>query len=367
MPELPELHGMAQVINAHASGRIFINCKKSTLTKLPSVKVPKGSFTIHAQSRGKELMMTLQPVSLPENDAALFDNADKFPHHLKKATYILCNMGMTGFFEAVPAVKEKHRHAHLSFQATDGSILSYVDVRRFGTWRSVDSLEWPVDRGPDPVQEHDKFRQNVVRSFSANPKKFDKVPICLVLHDQGLFNGIGNYLRAEILFRAGIAPFASAKDVLASLKEVADTSHPSDLLTLCRDVPNEVIALRINKYQGGKQNTSTDSADSVAANEGDNAWAQWLKVYGHDNASWAVDKDGRRIWFRGPPGKLYRAFAQKGYLQGKGHFTGALASATKRPAAMKRPATLTKKRPSSFSGSTRAMKTQKKVLKKLRK
>ncbi len=32
-------------------------------------------------------------------------------------------------------------------------------------------------------------------------------PVCEVLLNQQYFNGIGNYLRAEILFRAGIPPF----------------------------------------------------------------------------------------------------------------------------------------------------------------
>jgi hypothetical protein len=32
-------------------------------------------------------------------------------------------------------------------------------------------------------------------------------PVCEVLLNQQYFNGIGNYLRAEILFRAGVPPF----------------------------------------------------------------------------------------------------------------------------------------------------------------
>eukprot|EP00747_Dinoflagellata_sp_TGD_P221250 gnl/TRDRNA2_/TRDRNA2_93106_c0_seq1.p2 gnl/TRDRNA2_/TRDRNA2_93106_c0~~gnl/TRDRNA2_/TRDRNA2_93106_c0_seq1.p2 ORF type:complete len:352 (-),score=51.86 gnl/TRDRNA2_/TRDRNA2_93106_c0_seq1:468-1523(-) len=345
MPELPELHCMAEVINTHAAGRTFISCRKSSINKLPPVKVPKGSFTMSAQSRGKELMMTLQPAS------PLDGGGKHLEGDARRAVFILCNMGMTGFFEAVPCAKAKHRHAHLSFVATDGSILSYVDVRRFGTWRSMTTPEWPKDRGPDPVKEHALFRHNVVSAVAANPKKFDGVPICQILHDQSIFNGIGNYLRAEILFRAGIPPFAAARGVLANLREVVETNDPVDILTLCRDVPSEVIGLKINKYQGGKQNTHQDAtvigpsgSMAPAGDEQHSAWNKWLRVYGHDDASWAVDKEGRRIWFRGPPGRLCRKFAQKFHLHG-----------TKRQGAgavdvKKRPAAAVNKKPAVFSG-----------------
>jgi formamidopyrimidine-DNA glycosylase len=300
-------------------------------------------------------MMHLQPASSVDNDGKLLENDAQTAANGEKAVYILCNMGMTGFFEAVPCLKEKHRHAHLSFQATDGSILSYVDVRRFGTWRSFGTPEWPADRGPDPVKEHEQFRKNVVASVAENPKRFDKVPICQVLHDQSLFNGIGNYLRAEILLRAGIEPFSSALEILASMNEAVNVGGQADLLTLCRDVPSEVINLSLTKYQGGNPSTKDTSSigpsGSMAPSENKEyeAWQQWLRVYGHTDASWAVDKEGRRIWFRGPPGKLYRKFTQKGCLQGKKHFVGAVGI-------RKKPAAYMMKKPSSASAKTTRVK-----------
>lgn len=42
-------------------------------------------------------------------------------------------------------------------------------------------------------------RDNVLRNLS--DKAFDR-PICEALLDQRFFNGIGNYLRAEILYRS---------------------------------------------------------------------------------------------------------------------------------------------------------------------
>mmetsp|Transcript_108026 Transcript_108026/g.304342 ORF Transcript_108026/g.304342 Transcript_108026/m.304342 type:complete len:295 (+) Transcript_108026:61-945(+) len=249
-------------------------------------------------------------------------------------------MGMTGFFEAAPSAAASHRHAHLSFYAADGSVLSFVDQRRFGAWRCMKSPDWPADRGPDPVKEHSAFRLGVIAAVAARPELFDSKPICQVLHDQSIFNGIGNYLRAEILCRAGVPPFAPARKVLADLPEVAPLRDKADLLTLCRDVPKEVIEMNLSKYQGG----SAAAATGTDSEHG--RWEKWLRVYGHDDASWAVDKEGRRIWFRGAPGKLYAQCAQKGSLDGraggrsssaarrssKDYFAGTPAAARKKPA-----------------------------------
>lgn len=224
-----------------------------------------------------------------------------------KALFILCNMGMTGFFEVSSTIKDRHHHAHLCFHATDGTVLSFVDVRRFGTWRCLSGPDWPIGRGPDPVADHAAFRLGVVAAVSSRPHLFQNKPICQVMHDQSLFNGIGNYLRAEILFRAGVPPFAPAKEVLGKLSAAAEGS-PLDILTLCRDVPKEVIDMRLSKYQGGPAAGTTDTS---AEHE---RWQSWLRVYSHDDASWAVDQEGRRIWFRGPPGKLYQKFAKKVHL-----------------------------------------------------
>lgn len=47
-------------------------------------------------------------------------------------------------------------------------------------------------------------RENVLRNLA--DKIFDR-PICEALLDQRFFNGIGNYLRAEILYRLACRPW----------------------------------------------------------------------------------------------------------------------------------------------------------------
>lgn len=95
-------------------------------------------------------------------------------------------------------------------------------------------------------------RENVLRNLA--DKVFDR-PICEALLDQRFFNGIGNYLRAEILYRLRIPPFEKARTVLEALKQQrpspkltlsqkikAKLQNP-DLLELCHSVPKEVVQL----------------------------------------------------------------------------------------------------------------------------
>lgn len=69
-------------------------------------------------------------------------------------------------------------------------------VFRFGRWEVNDS--WSPNRGPDPVLEYPAFRENILNSLDNNDFK---KPLCELMHNQKYFNGIGNYLRAEIIYR----------------------------------------------------------------------------------------------------------------------------------------------------------------------
>ena len=88
-------------------------------------------------------------------------------------------------------------------------MLLYVFYRRFGVWKI--NGDWGTDRGPDSITQYPEFRSNILENL--NDSAFNKA-ICETLLNQKYFNGIGNYLRAEILFRLKIPPFTKARDVL---------------------------------------------------------------------------------------------------------------------------------------------------------
>lgn len=100
-------------------------------------------------------------------------------------------------------------------------------------------------------------------------------PICELLLDQRLFNGVGNYLRAEILYRAKLPPFSSARDALEHAAR-----HP--------EAAGDVLAC-----------TRSTLAYAVR-----HKGKPWLDTYGRFYARQEIDGHGRTIWFRGDRGPL---------------------------------------------------------------
>ncbi|MPC32631.1 Endonuclease 8-like 1 [Portunus trituberculatus] len=203
MPEGPELHLAAKFITAIGQRTLFGGqvVKSAVSTKNPDVEWNKEVYRVRANSRGKELK-----VVVTEGESEVKGGA---------SLSILFRFGMSGSFKYTP-VSELPKHAHLQFYTINEPIpmvLSFVDYRRFGRWE-VEG-EWGADRGPDPIWEYQAFRSNVMENLKLSA--FNR-PICEAMLNQKFFNGIGNYLRAEILYRCGVRPFDEAREVLSELK-----------------------------------------------------------------------------------------------------------------------------------------------------
>lgn len=260
MPELAELRLTADYINQEAENRIFYSIKKNPVHKGKDVEIPFKGFTISAESRGKELMLTLTQVN-SQNQVKL-----------------LMTMGMSGYFKWVD-VGVLSKHSHLRFQSENGS-LDFIDVRRFGKWKLVE--DWSKDRGPDPTQQFQDFVRNIKNNL--HKKDFDK-PICEVLMNQKWFNGIGNYLRAEILYRADINPFMSAREAL--------TNHNS-IFSLCRTIPETAYMLGGGELKDWKNPFVFESIEDVKL-----GWEEFMKCYGKPGMATMIDNNGkgRRFWY----------------------------------------------------------------------
>lgn len=296
MPEGPELHMAGSFVNRVCCGLVFSgSVEKSAVSKNMEVPFQCDAYIISAQSRGKEVKLTLTPVKQEEGSPSATDGEAGSPGPLD----ITFRFGMSGSFQ-LAAVEEIPKHAHLRF-LTSGcprQVLCFVDPRRFGSWAVNGS--WQPDRGPCVLLEYEMFRQNVLSHLSDNA--FNK-PICEVLLNQRYFNGIGNYLRAEILHRLKVPPFERARTVLeASLhkeptaeltlsKKVKVKLENPDILELCHLLPMEVINL------GGKGYNS-DRTD------GSSAFAAWLRCYDVSGMQTLRDANGRTIWFQGSPGPM---------------------------------------------------------------
>ena len=274
MPEGPEIHIAARFINQVAKHHSFGGkiVKSEVSTKNPDVEFKAKTYNISAEARGKELKVFLE---------------DK--KNAKNKTHILFRFGMSGCFNFT-SEEELPKHAHLRFFTTEKSpqVLSFVDYRRFGRWEIEG--EWGKDRGPDPMFEYEKFRENVLGNLEA--AAFNRA-ICETMLDQKYFNGIGNYLRAEILYRAKIKPFTQAREVLAPLVvKKEDEDRKLDVLDLCHIVPKEVLSLNKGK------NYNPDFEES------DKSFGQWLQCYYVEGMNNLQDGNGRTMWFSGEPGPM---------------------------------------------------------------
>ncbi|XP_062519108.1 endonuclease 8-like 1 isoform X2 [Corticium candelabrum] len=315
MPELPELHMASSFVNAVGRQHVFTGkvCK-SDVHRSEDLAFSCPRYTITSQVRGKEMSLILTPQSTS-----------------RQSVRLLFHMGMSGQFQFTKS-DELHKHAHLTFFTLQKPVmaLSFVDVRRFGGWQVKEG--WGDDRGPDPVDEHKEFRKNIEENLEKSV--FNK-PICEVMMDQKYFNGIGNYLRAEILFRANVRPFECARSVLESLfgnshdkeapkqlcrkratgkvqrRKRLHEAADCDFLQLCQAVPLEVMALATtprdrtarlpdglfpDPFVGTGYNSS--NKELIAAFE------SWLKCYYKPGMKNLIDHSGRTVWFKGDPGPL---------------------------------------------------------------
>lgn len=296
MPEGPDLHLASCYINRVCSGVIFSGAvEKSEVSKNPEVPFTCEAYRICAESRGKEIKLTLTPIKEEKVKKTVKQQNTVEPNSLT----IVFRFGMSGHFK-VTSEDEIPKHAHLRFYTKEKprKVLSFVDIRRFGSWEVNGS--WQHDRGPCVMFEYEQFRANVLKNLS--DKVFEK-PICEVLLNQRYFNGIGNYLRAEILFRLKIPPFSQARAAIqSSIKSQENFQHSlskkvkvkkenPDILELCHSLPLEVVG-----FAGDYYDREPLEYYSV--------FAKWLQCYYVAGMKTLHDSSGRTIWFQGEAGPM---------------------------------------------------------------
>ena len=178
--------------------------------------------------------------------------------------------GMRGRF-ALLDHEDDLEGAQVIFWRDDGKALAFLDHRV----RKSDRAIWNVGgftetRSPDPLWEPMAWRSKL---SSFEDATFDHA-ICEVLLDQRYFNGVGNYLRAEILDLARIPPFDVARDVLTN-----PTTREALLTATTTTLRRAVLAHRSKRRLQ-------------------------LSVFRMRYAKRELDAHGRTIWFRRDRGSL---------------------------------------------------------------
>jgi len=259
MPELAEIKIMSDHINNKCSNKKFYKIWKNpshkSKTDLSEVEkiLSEGAY-IKSESRGKELRI------------------DFYNESNNISVYFM--MGMSGNFKYTEQISEIPKHTHLKF-CSDQYDLCMYDLRRFARWK-VDN-KWNENRGPCPVTEFDDFSKKIYNSLEG--KNFHK-PMYDLIMDQEFFNGIGNYLRAEILGRINSNPKSPARDYIKSNPEV---------ITLCNKIPKEAYLLG-----GGRLKDWYNNEDILDKGMD---FRSWMKFYGIREKCFPLkDSKKRTFW-----------------------------------------------------------------------
>ena len=202
MPEISEVRIMSDLINRVASSvDHFVGITKSSEHKSKTdLTLPYSKFQIIAEPRGKELRLQF------------FDWGHR--GMVYRTQYLTFTMGMSGNWNYSKNVFSIPKHTHLMIADCNGGVLGMQDVRRFARW---DWRSWNPERSMDPTDDPVGFENFIELAINyENDHRIFNKPIYEALMDQRYFNGIGNYLRAEILGRIDEDPNQSARSYIRS-------------------------------------------------------------------------------------------------------------------------------------------------------
>ncbi len=199
MPEGTEVTVICQGLHSLLKNKYIINIEFDSGTGRYSKKKPDGY---------NEFI-----TNLPINIKNVKSKGKFIYFEFDNGWYMYNTLGMSGGWY----MKEKeHVVIVLTYSPNDdikfAKKLWFVDQRHFGTCKfvkGIDELNKKLKTiGPDLLNESVTLDEFIKKYRKNNSKKIDGV-----LTDQKIFSGIGNYLKAEILYRANISPHAIIKDI----------------------------------------------------------------------------------------------------------------------------------------------------------
>lgn len=269
MPEYIENKLYASAINAKAKAYCFESLTFGPC-KVPANSEPlpqlHGDFAVSATAVGKWLIIKLK-------------QASKLVHSL----YISLSMKGQIVFLNQQEYNEQQKFVAVAFHRSDGLIIGIYH-------KPSNHIVVYVDQEPDTLSydfilQPTSFKKRLQDLLGTTRKNLQITPICSLMLDQDFFPGVGNYLRAEALFKAKIPPFTPAN----RLKEA---NFLDGLLHALEQKIEEFICKLDNSYNMQDQNMKL--------------WFEndFLKVYGKPDSSRAFDSTGKKIWWRGPGGEL---------------------------------------------------------------
>jgi len=123
---------------------------------------------------------------------------------------VVIQLGMSGRIAIHNSEAAREAHTHIEWLLDDGSLLRFIDPRRFGGVRTLERVEelnelWTTTLGPDALDVRaDALHQALSRTSR---------PIKSALLDQRVVAGVGNIYADEALFASRLHPERLASDL----------------------------------------------------------------------------------------------------------------------------------------------------------
>lgn len=212
MPELPEVEGVVRQIRPAASNRTIRSVHVSDVIRL-------------SKANGKEAIIKVMDVEdfidrLTDAEILQVERRSKyiyFTMHKDQSFLLVNHLGMSGAWFHVMELKDIpedkfRRHAHVTFELDDDSLLIFSDIRRFGEMRLLeDESGFP----PLLLMAPEPFEPVALAHFLdlAESSRFKDKPIKEVIMDGQVISGCGNIYATEALFAMKIHPNRAASRI----------------------------------------------------------------------------------------------------------------------------------------------------------
>ncbi len=195
MPELPEVETVRNVLKKELLG---LKIKKVEVFYPPIVKTDLKSFC----------------KNLVDEE---FKDIERYGKWLvlKTTNYALVShLRMEGkYYYTDERAREKHEH--VIFHLSNGKVLIYKDVRKFGVMYLVKKDKLFIDT-PLASLGLEPFSKDINANYLIEKLKLKKMPIKTALLDQEIMAGLGNIYVDEVLFKSKISPFKKANTLTKS-------------------------------------------------------------------------------------------------------------------------------------------------------
>jgi len=257
MPELPEVQTIVSELNKKIKGKKIKEVKvDAAKSALPSPRV------LIAKARGQTIRAVKRRGKMIDIDLGGDHN---ILIHLKM-TGQLVYVGKSGKLVSgghpIGKVGElPNKFSHVIIYFTDGSVLYFNDIRKFGWVKYATNVERDIARQKYGLEPFDK--EYTLENFTKVIKRSPKKKIKQLLMDQEKISGIGNIYADEACFAARVRPMRSSGSLKA--KETKD---------LFNCIP------RILKFAISKGGTTADNYVRTDGSKGN--MIKFLKVYQRD-------------------------------------------------------------------------------------